>query len=227
MTQKTVLIAGASRGLGQEFAHQYRDSNWRVIAGMRTPAKADPALHAQGIEVVELDVLSVNSIAGAAWHADEAPLALLLINAGVIGVRSENFHAPGDEDFDAVMHTNVLGPMRLIQAFGNTVAASGGTIAVLSSYMGSIADTKSADNMLYRVSKAAVNMVVKCAALEYGPKGATVVALHPGWVRTDMGGSAAPLERRDSVAGLLKVLAGLTPADNGSFFDYTGKRLPW
>ena len=227
MTQKTVLIAGASRGLGLEFARQYGIAGWTVVAGARTPAKANELLRVKGVEVLPLDVLSANSIAGAAWHADSEPLDLLIVNAGVLGVRSNGFLAPGDEDFDTVMRTNVLGPMRLIQAFGDSVAAARGTIAVLSSRMGSIAETGSSDSILYRTSKAAANMVVKCASLEYGPKGATVVALHPGWVRTDMGGAGAALEPYDAVAGMRKVIAGLTATDNGGFFDYSGKALPW
>ncbi len=226
MTQQTVLIAGASRGLGLEFARQYGDAGWTVIAGARTPAKADELQRIAGVDVLPLDVLSPDSIADAAAHVG-APLSLLIVNAGVTGARRDAFHAPDDEDFDAVMHTNVLGPMRLIQAFGDTLAAACGTIIVLSSRMGSIADTNATGSMLYRVSKAAANMVVKCAALEYGSKGATVVALHPGWVRTDMGGQAAPLDASDAIAGMRRVIAALTPADNGKFFDYSGKTLPW
>jgi NAD(P)-dependent dehydrogenase (short-subunit alcohol dehydrogenase family) len=227
MAQKTVLIAGASRGLGLECARQYAITGWRVIAGVRSPAKAVGLLRVKGVEVVPLDVSSASSIAGVAWHADEEPLSLLLVNAGINGPETAGFLAPGDEDFDTVMHTNVLGPMRLIQAFGDSIAAARGTIAVLSSRMGSIGDTNSPSSLVYRTSKAAVNMVVKCAAMEYGPKGATVVALHPGWVRTDAGGVSAPLEPYDSVTGLRKVLNELTPESNGAFLDYCGTVVPW
>ncbi len=227
MKQKAVLIAGASRGLGLEFARQYAIAGWQVIAGARTPAKASNLLRVKGVEVVPLDVTSANSVAGAAWHIDGSPISLLIVNAGVNTANGTDFHAPGDDDFDAVMRTNVLGPMRLIQAFGDAVAAASGVIAVLSSRMGSIADTQTPDNLLYRASKAAANMVVKCGALEYGPKGATVVALHPGWVRTELGGNSAPLDTYDAVAGMRTVIAGLTPADNGGFLDYRGKAIPW
>ena len=226
MTQKTVLIAGASRGLGLEFARQYGIAGWKVIAGARTPAKASELLRVKGVEVLPLDVLSANSIAGAAWHADSAPLDLLVVNAGVSGTRSDGFHAPGDEDFDTVMRTNVLGPMRVIQAFGDSVAAARGTIAVLSSRMGSIAETSSTGSMLYRASKAAVNMVVKCAALDYGPKGATVVALHPGWVRTDMGGRNADRDVAEGADTPVWLALDAPQRLTGKFFR-DRKAIPW
>lgn len=227
MTQKTVLIAGASRGLGLEFARQYSIASWKVLAGVRRPAKATELMRVKSVEIIPLDVTSINSIAGAAWHADEDPLDLLLICAGLRGSCSDGFLAPEDDEFDAVMHTNVLGAMRVIQVFGDSVAKAHGKISVLTSGMGSITDLDSDSSMLYRASKAAENMVVKCAALEYGPKGATVVALHPGWVRTDMGGEAAQIDAYDSVRGLRAVIDRLSPEYNGAFLDYRGETLPW
>lgn len=224
---KTVFIAGASRGLGLEFARQYSMRGWSVVAGVRQPASALGLLRVKGVEVVPLDVTSASSIAGAAWLADESPLQRLIINAGVYGPETGTFLAPGDDEFDKVMHTNVLGPMRLIQVFGDSVARAGGTIAVLSSRMGSIDDCGSAGAMTYRASKAAVNMVVKCAAQEYGPKGATVISLHPGWVKTDMGGPNALIDPFESVAGLYKVIEAAQPSDNGKFLNYLGEALPW
>lgn len=224
---KTVLIVGASRGLGLEFARQYSMRGWHVLAAVRQPATALALLRVKGVEVLPLDVTSATSIAGAAWHADEAPLQRLIVNAGVYGPDTADFLAPGDDEFDRVMHTNVLGPMRVIQVFGDSVAQAGGKIAVLSSRMGSIDDCSSAAGMTYRASKAAANMVVKCAAQAYGPKGATVLALHPGWVKTDMGGPGALIDAFESVSGLYKVIEGAQPADNGKFFNYKGETLPW
>lgn len=227
MSQKTVLIAGASRGLGLEFARQYSIAGWKVLAGVREPARATALMRVKGVELFPLDVTSVDSIADSAWLADEDPLDLLLICAGLYGPDTAGFLAPGAADFDAVMRTNVLGPMRLIQTFGDQVAKAGGRIAVLTSAMGSIAASTRNSGLLYRASKAAANMVVKCAALEYGPKGGTVVALHPGWVRTDMGGSGADLDAYDSVRGLRAVIEGLDAKANGGFFDWRGEALPW
>jgi NAD(P)-dependent dehydrogenase (short-subunit alcohol dehydrogenase family) len=227
MTRKTVLIAGASRGIGLEFARQYAIQGWKVYAGVRSPAKATELMRVKGVEVIPLDVTSANSIAGAAWHADEDPLGLLIVCAGLYGPETRGFLAPGDADFDAVMHTNVLGPMRVIQAFADSVVDTGGKIAVISSMMGSIAGTSSTSGLLYRASKAAANMVAKCAANEYGPRGVTVLSLHPGWVRTQMGGPNAEIEAYDSVTGMRGVIERASPADNGAFFNYDGTPIAW
>lgn len=223
---KTALIAGASRGIGLELAVQYAAEGWQVIAACRSPEQARNWLPG-GVDVQTLDVTSPESVAALAWHLDDEPLDLLICNAGVLGPETGGFAAPGDAAFDEVMHTNVLGPMRVIQAFGSNVAAARGVVAVISSKMGSIAETQGADTLAYRCSKAAANMVVKAAANQYGQAGACVVALHPGWVQTEMGGRDAVLGVSESVEGLRRVIAGLDEDDNGHFIDYAGRRLPW
>jgi len=223
---KTALIAGASRGIGLEFVVQYAAEDWQVVAGCRNPEQAKRWMPA-GVDLQPLDVTNANSIAALGWHLDEEPLDLLVVCAGVFGPDSGGFCAPGDAAFDQVMHTNVLGPMRMIQAFGGNVARAGGSIVVLSSQLGSITDTHTKDALAYRSSKAAANMVMRVAANEYGPLGATVVSLHPGWVRTDMGGPQATVGVSESVEGLRNVIAQLKPEDNGSFLDYMGHRLEW
>lgn len=223
---KTVLVAGASRGIGLEFTVQYAAEGWHVIGACRAPEPARRWAPA-GVDLQALDVTDANSVAALAWHLDDAPLDLLIINAGVAGPDAGSFAAPGDADFDAVMHTNVLGPMRLIQAFGPNVARADGVIAVISSKMGSIYETTGADALAYRCSKAAANMVMKAAANEFGARGAIVVSLHPGWVRTEMGGPQATVGVSESVEGLRRVIAGLAPDDNGCFFDYSGRALSW
>ncbi len=134
-------------------------------------------------------------------------------------------------DFDAVMRTNVLGPMWLTAALADRIAAGadgrGGKIAYLSSRMGSIAAMSNAGSALYRASKAALNAVVKAVALELGPRGVVAFALHPGWVRTDMGGAGADIEAETSVAGMRSVIERAAARQSGGFFDYTGKEVPW
>lgn len=223
---KTVLIAGASRGIGLEFAVQYAAEGWRVIACCRSPEQAKGWLPAE-VDVQALDVTCPDSIAALGWHLDEEPLDLLICNAGVFGPDTGSFAAPGDAAFDQVMHTNVLGPMRLIQVLGESVARAKGVIAVLSSKMGSVYETTGTDALAYRCSKAAVNMVVKAAANEYGPQGATVLSLHPGWVRTEMGGPNALVSVSESVEGLRKVIEQAGSDDNGHFIDYAGRSLSW
>jgi NAD(P)-dependent dehydrogenase (short-subunit alcohol dehydrogenase family) len=134
---------------------------------------------------------------------------------------------PADEEFDAVMHTNVLGPMRLAPMLGALLEARGGTLAILSSRMGSIASTTSSQGMLYRVSKAAVNMVARLAHLELAPRSVRVLAFHPGWVRTDMGGTGADLPVDESVAGMRRVIDDATTWPGGSLINHDGAALPW
>lgn len=223
---KTVLVAGASRGIGLEFAVQYAADGWNVIAGCRNPEQARSWLP-PSVDLQPLDVTDPAAIETLAEHLADTVLDLVIINAGVAGPDAAGFVAPDEVLFDDVMHTNVLGPMRMIQAFGGNVAAAEGVMAVLSSKMGSIEQTEAANALAYRCSKAAVNMVVRAAACEFGPQGAIVVGLHPGWVRTDMGGPNAHLGVTESVEDLREVIAGLSEGSNGGFFDYSGRQLPW
>ena len=223
---KKVLIAGASRGIGLELAVQYAADGWSVIAACRDPDTARSWLPAH-VDLQRLDVSNANSVASLAYHLDEAPLDLLIVCAGAYGPDTQGFLAPSDENFDLVMHTNVLGPMRVIQAFAPCVASVKGAIVVLSSKMGSIASASATTGLLYRASKAAVNMVVKIAATEYGPQGAIVISMHPGWVRTEMGGPDATLSVTESVEQMRALIAGLDEHDNGEFCDYSGRILEW
>lgn len=226
MEEKTVLVAGASRGIGLELAVQYASDGWRVVAGCRKPDQARQWLPA-GVDIQALDVTAPDSIAALVTHLGATALDLLIVNAGVYGPDTRSFAAPANAVFDEVMHTNVLAPMRLIEAFGPAAVRAGGKIAVVSSHMGSIAGTADSQGLLYRTSKAAVNMAMKVAATEYGPQGVTLVSLHPGWVRTDMGGADATLGVTEAVEQLRVVLDSLTSRNNGCFLDYAGHSLEW
>lgn len=223
---KKVLIAGASRGIGLELAVQYAAEGWDVIATCREPDAARGWLPAN-VDVQTLDVSSATSVAGLAWHVDDTPIDLLIVCAGVYGPSTGSFLAPGDEDFDLVMRTNVLGPMRLIQALASSVAQAQGVMVVISSKMGAMSSCSKSNGLLYRASKAAANMVVKVAANEFGAQGATVISLHPGWVQTDMGGAEADLNVTDAVEQIRKTLANIGANHNGKFFDLTGRELAW
>jgi len=221
---KTVLIVGASRGIGLEFVRQYRQAGWRVLATVRDDDAAQ-ALTELGAQSFYLDVTRADGIAGLGWQLDGERLDLALIVSGVYGPRSSQVEIISDADFDHVMHVNVRAPMQLIPILLPLVEAAGGTFAVVSSRMGSIGLAASTEGWLYRVSKAALNAALKLASLE--ARQATCVALHPGWVRTDMGGSTAAVDVVDSVSGMRQVLSGLTRADNGRFFQYDGAELAW
>jgi NAD(P)-dependent dehydrogenase (short-subunit alcohol dehydrogenase family) len=219
-----VLVIGASRGIGLEFVRQYRAEGASVTASARDEAGLD-RLRALGATPIRVDVADAASASGLAWKIDGLKFDVAIVSVGVSGQRVAAFEAPTEENFDAVMHTNVLGPMRVVAQIAVALAA-GAKVAVLSSRMGSIGSRTSATSWLYRASKAAVNSVLKDTALTLEGR-ATCIAFHPGWVRTDMGGSGADIDVAVSVAGMRRVIAGLAQEDNGSFFNHDGQAIPW
>jgi NAD(P)-dependent dehydrogenase (short-subunit alcohol dehydrogenase family) len=219
-----VLVVGASRGIGLEFVRQYRAEGHAVTA----TARSDDALHALqglGATAVALDVASAESASRLGWQIEGAAFDIAIVCAGVYGPSTSGLQPPTEADFDAVMHTNVLGPMRVIPQIAEALG-SGARLVVLSSRMGAIGPRASTSGWLYRASKAAVNSVLKDASLALQGR-AVCVRLHPGWVKTDMGGAGADLPVDRSVREMRRVIAGLTPADNGCFFDHDGTPIPW
>jgi NAD(P)-dependent dehydrogenase (short-subunit alcohol dehydrogenase family) len=219
------LITGANRGLGLEFTRQYLRDGWRVIGCCRDPGAADE-LAAAGAEVMKLDVTQAADVTAASKRLAGTNIDLVVCNAGVAGARAPIVSPVTQADFDQVMRTNVLGPMWISAALANHLRP-GGKIAYLSSRMGSIGAMSNAGSALYRASKAALNAVVKAVSLELASRGVTAIALHPGWVKTDMGGAGADLDAETSVAGMRAVIKGAGPRVNGHFLDYTGKEIPW
>ena len=224
---KTVLIVGASRGIGREFAHQYRKAGWRVLATARDEASLQ-ALEELGAETFSLDITVPAEIAALGWKLDGERLDAALLVSGVYGPRTDSVETVTAEDFDEVMVTNVRGPMQLIPILLPLVEDANGVLAVLSSKMGSITEATGTTGWLYRVSKAALNDALKIASLQ--TRRAACVALHPGWVRTDMGGAQAAIDPGRSVSGMRQVLAQAAAAHesfNGRFFQYDGTSLEW
>ncbi|CAN5143807.1 SDR family oxidoreductase [soil metagenome] len=222
----TVLVVGASRGLGHALALSYKASGARVIATARS-AESVKALAAEGLEAHRLEATSPDDwLLLSAKLADDT-LDVVMHVAGVSGERKNALDAPSREDFDDVMRANVWAAMLMYPVVGPLLEANKGKLAVISSLMGSIGSRDSSSSWLYRASKAAINSTLKDAALVLGPKGVTCVTLHPGWVKTYMGGPSAHLTIEQSVGGMRRVMDGLKPADNGSFINYDGKPLAW
>ena len=215
------MIIAASRGIGMELARQAIDAGERVIATARSET-ALAQLRELGAQALRLDVADVASVSGLAWQLDGEKIDTAWYVAGVICNRANATQPPTREQFDSVMHTNVLGAMQVIPQVVPLVESAGGRMAFISSAMGLIGEVGSSGAWLYRVSKAALNMAVKSAQASY--PGATLVCLHPGWVQTDMGGSSAPVTAVQSAAGMRRVMAAVTPQDQGAFFSYDGQR---
>lgn len=220
----TILITGANRGLGLEFVRQYAADGWRVLATVRDPMKGKAASDA-GAEVYVCDVADPAAVARLAASLDGVPIDLLLNNAGVYGDR-QAFGAVDADEFLRVMRVNALAPLKMAEAFAGRLTGRK-IIASVSSKMGSIAENTSGGFYAYRASKAALDMIVKSLALDLAGEGVTVVALSPGWVRTDMGGPSAPLDAPTAVAGMKAVLDGLEAGDSGKFLHYDGTEVPW
>jgi len=222
----TVLVTGANRGIGLEFATQLKAAGYKVIGTARKPAEATD-LKALGLRVEQLDVTDAASVAALAERLQGEPIDLLINNAGVGGLRANSFRETDFEDMAWTFNVNSAGPMRVTQGLlDNLVAGQGKTIVHISSIMGSIENNRGG-YYAYRSSKTALNMLNSSLAAELGREGFTCVVMHPGWVKTRMGGESAPVEPKDSIAGMLKVIQGLKPADNGRFLDYQGQTVPW
>jgi NAD(P)-dependent dehydrogenase (short-subunit alcohol dehydrogenase family) len=227
---RNVLIVGASRGLGLEFVRQYRADGARVTA----TARGDDglaAIAALGAKPLKLDVADAASASGLAWQIDGEAFDTIFHVAGVYGPRTTGLEPPSVDDFDAVMHANVLGAMRVLPSVADALAPPvagrpGARIGVISSRMGSIGLRNGTAGWTYRASKAAVNSVLKDASIALAGR-ALCVAFHPGWVRTEMGGAGADIDAATSIAGMRRALAELDDSRNGSFLNYDGAPLQW
>jgi NAD(P)-dependent dehydrogenase (short-subunit alcohol dehydrogenase family) len=230
---KTVLITGAGRGIGLEFANQYAADGWQVHAGARSPENAPGLLrlaaqHRGRVQVHPLDVTDTRHIAALAAALAGTPIDILVNNAGVYGGDEQGFGQTDQAEWLECMRTNVVAPMKLMEYFvSHLAAAERPIVANLSSKMGSMADNGSGGAYLYRSSKAALNAVVVSAAIDLASRGIIPVALHPGWVQTEMGGPHAEIPASESVARMRTILAGLGPADAGRFIDVDGSTIPW
>ena len=221
-----VLITGASRGIGRALALTMAARGHEVIAATRQPSPDDAG--ATVGRSIRLDVTDPSSIALAAARLADAPLDILVNNAGIFGYRGAGLGRIDDQVWHEVMATNVMGAYRVAEAFlPHLRRGKARKLVTISSRMGSMGANNTGGEYIYRSSKAAVNAVMRSLAIDLAPEGMTVVVLHPGWVRTDMGGRNAALDVATSAAGLAGVIERLRPSMSGGFFDYDGTPLVW
>lgn len=227
-----VLITGASRGIGLALARQYLAGGSRVVATARNTGGDDLlALQQQyrdQIELLTLDVTRAQEIALIPKTLDQQPLHLLINNAGLFASNHDTIDTLDSDTWLNEIRVNTIAPFMVTRALRPNLAAAGhATVAMISSKMGSLSENRSGGAYSYRSSKAALNAVTRSLAHDLACNSISVVALHPGWVRTDMGGPKAPLDTTASASGLKSVLDKVGPDDNGKFFDYTGTQIPW
>lgn len=225
----SILITGASRGLGLEFARQYLADGWRVIATCRDPARARALQVFKGdIQCHALDVTDNLSIATLAKTLAQAPIDLLLLNAGVHLQKDCTLDELDAQRWLRELEVNTIAPLMVARCLADNVARSDlRRIAAISSGSGSINNMKSGGNYAYRTGKAALNATMRILAADLAPRGITVVPIGPGHTRTDMGGAEAPYSAEDSVTLVRSVIARLTFKDSGTFLSRDGTPLPW
>ena len=224
--KQTILVTGANRGIGLELARQLTAQGHAVIGTARKPGAASD-LKTLGVRVEQLDVTDSASVAALGERLQGVKIDVLINNAGISGHNAASFRETDFDQIGLTFDVNSTGPMRVTQSLlGNLSAGKGKTVIQISSIMGSI-ENNGGGYYGYRASKSALNMLNKSLAQELAAEGFVCVVLHPGWVRTRMGGAGADITPQQSVAGMLKVMATLDEKDNGHFYDYQGKELPW
>jgi NAD(P)-dependent dehydrogenase (short-subunit alcohol dehydrogenase family) len=225
-TKGTVLITGANRGIGLALAKRYHQAGYDVIATARKPAKA-AELAALGVRIEQLDVSNPDSVGAMAKRLEGVPVDILINNAGVFGHDASSFAKLDIEQLDRVYNINSLGPLRVTLALlPNVIASKGKRVANISSQMGSMELNNWGCCLGYRASKAALNSFNKTLSLELGKQGLVMVVLHPGSVKTRLNESGS-ITVSESAKGLFNVISALESEDNGKFYDFKGKSLPW
>jgi NAD(P)-dependent dehydrogenase (short-subunit alcohol dehydrogenase family) len=233
MSSSTYFITGCNRGLGLEFVRQLLARGQRVIATCRdiatsTDLTALTLKHSGQLSLVEMDVSDEASMREAVALLNDEAIDVFINNAGMYGPRDANFGNVDGPAMAEVLYTNAVAPVLLTQLLiDNVRKGSGKKLVFVSSKMGSIADNGRGGSYIYRSSKTALNSVVKSLALDLAPEGIATATLHPGWVRTDMGGPNGLIDAPESVSGMLNVIDGLSVANTGQFFSYDGSTIAW
>ena len=227
-----VLITGANRGLGLGFVKNYLAKNVNVVSTTRDLKKSKELLALKerfpnNLQIFELDLLKEGAGHTLANFLEDRPIDVLINNAGV-GSTNQHLQAVSPKPWLEVLKVNLIAPLMVTQSIiDNVKKGSDKKIYFLSSQLGSIADNTSGGMYIYRSSKTGLNQVVKSLSVDLKPLGITVVLLHPGWVKTDMGGPNAPIPIDESIEGMMNVIDTTNIIDTGRFFNFDGKELPW
>jgi NAD(P)-dependent dehydrogenase (short-subunit alcohol dehydrogenase family) len=226
-SEGTVLITGANRGIGLALAEEFKSHGFSVIGTARKPDEA-VELKALGVRVEALDVTDKNSVAQLAKNIEGVGIDILINNAGIFDRSSKSFETLDIDSFNIAFAVNSMGALRVIQGLLPNLAASDRkVIASTSTILSSMELNTRGGNLAYRASKAALNSAIKSLSGEYADRGYIFALMHPGWVKTDLTNNTGNYTTEQSAAGLFKVITGLDVSDNGHFYDFQGKELPW
>ncbi|CDZ94296.1 SDR family oxidoreductase [Pseudomonas saudiphocaensis] len=225
---KTALVIGASRGLGLGLVKQLQAEGWQVIATVRDPQRAETLTSLAGVRVETLDIDDMASVDALNQRLAGSRLDLLFVNAGISGPRDASASNAAAEDITALFLTNSVAPIRLAERLLPLVEPRNGVITFMSSIMGSVETGPAMGMPLYGASKAALNHLTRNFVASLGEEtGLTVLSMHPGWVRTEMGGDQAPLDVETSCRGMVEQVTKAAGQRGHRFIDYQGEALPW
>ena len=228
----TMLVTGANRGIGFEFVQQYLAMGEEVVATYRNEEDSDQLIslcaEKSNLEIFKLDVTSDSSMEEFSQRLGDQPIDVFINTAGVYGPRDSVFGKVDEADWLSVLRINALAPLFLTQLLiENFRRGELKKLLYITSKMGSIEDNRGGGSYVYRSSKAALNAVVKSISVDLEPEKMAVAVLHPGWVRTDMGGPNGLIDTKTSVAGMIQVIRNLNLESSGVFFNYDGNVIPW
>ena len=228
----TILVTGANRGLGNEFVEQYLNEGNDVIATYRNENSSMDLIEMgnerSNLKLLQLDVTSNKSLNSFAENLGDSPIDIFINNAGVYGPRNSSFGNVDEENWIPAIKVNAIAPLLLTQLIiKNIRAGTDKKLIYITSKMGSIDDNKGGGAYVYRSSKTALNAVVKSLSVDLENEGIVVALIHPGWVKTDMGGPNALIERDTSVRGMTEVISNLDITSTGNFYNYDGSIIPW
>ena len=230
MSPPSLLLIGASRGLGFALAEEYLERGWRVVATerVRTTSKLHDLLGAteDRLEIETVDIVYPDQLAALRARLASRKFDLLFVNAGVTNDHRETIADVTTDEFIRVMITNALSPMRVVESLQDLVLPSG-TIGVMSSGQGSIANNENGNHEVYRGSKAALNMFMRSFAARHADDPRTLLLMAPGWVRTDMGGPQARLSIDESIPNLVNTIDAQAGKAGLQYLDYLGRKVPW
>ncbi|GGK28344.1 SDR family oxidoreductase [Aliivibrio fischeri] len=229
---KHIFITGANRGIGLSFVKYYLQQGHKVSATYRDTSTAQELLQLENdnpeLSLYQLELTNYTTIQDVAKTLCHTPIDILINNAGYYGPKGYGFGHCDVEEWKKVFEINAIAPQKIVEALYPSLQLSRDkTIVCISSKVGSMTENTSGGGYIYRSSKAALNSVVKSLSNDLKPEGFTVIAMHPGWVQTEMGGPNALISTEESVKGLTKVIAQLSIENSGQFLNFDGTELPW